>query len=93
MKQLRFWLLAVALLFAQSWAQAHAVEHLKPELEAPAQHACAQCLAMQGLGAALAARPPVLPLALPAQETAPLLIVSFSPSCSGFCRARAPPCT
>lgn len=87
---LRCWLVAAALLFAQSWALAHAVEHLQPELGAP-QHACAQCLAMQGLGAALAAAPPLLPPAVPAREAASPIVVSFSPLGTGFCSARAPP--
>jgi hypothetical protein len=91
MKLARHLLLTLLLLLAQTGALTHAVEHLRPDSDAPASHSCALCIALQGLDAALAATPPAI--ALPAADfalPAGVAVTVFSSSAVSP-RARAPP--
>lgn len=91
MKRLRHLLLVVLLLLAQSGALTHALEHLRPDADEAASHACAQCIAAQGLAAPLASVAPDIAVsaarfAPPAGESVAAPIPNaVSP------RARAPP--
>lgn len=91
MKLARQLLVAFLLLLAQTGALTHAVEHLRPDADAPASHSCALCLAVQGLDAALASTPP--DIALPAADFAlPAgVAVAFVSPPAVSPRARAPP--
>lgn len=91
MKLARHLLVALLLLLAQGVALTHAVEHLRPDADAPLTHSCALCLAAQGLDAALASAPAALALcaaefAAPASAALPV----YSPPAISP-RARAPP--
>lgn len=91
MKLARHLLFALLLLLAQTGVLTHAVEHLRPDSDAPASHTCALCVAAQGLDAPLASAPAAVAFseadfAAPAGFVVPL----FSPAAVSP-RARAPP--
>jgi len=91
MKQLRHLLLVVLLLLAQSGALTHALDHLRPDAGEPPSHACALCIAAQGLDVPLASVAPGI--ALSAANFAPPIgeIVSVTFPSAVSPRARAPP--
>ena len=85
-----YWLLALALLFGQAAAFAHALEHLDPHGTKP-DHACELCVAQAQLCGAAPGKPFV-----PAAEAAPFVVPAAAALPSGrlFTRhalARAPP--
>jgi len=90
-KRLRYLLLAVLLLLAQSGALTHALDHLHPDAGEPPSHACALCIAAQGLDAPLASVAP--DFALSAANFAPPMGESVAAPIPSTVspRARAPP--
>jgi hypothetical protein len=90
-KSLRHLLFAVLLLLAQTGVLMHAVSHLRADADTPVSHACALCLAAQGLNAPFASAPPTI--ALCAADFA-RSVDAIVPAFSAFAvspRARAPP--
>jgi hypothetical protein len=90
-KRLRYLLLAVLLLLAQSGALTHALDHLRPDAGDPPSHSCALCIAAQGLDVPLGFVAP--DFAFSAANFAPPMGVSVAvPFASAVSpRARAPP--
>lgn len=90
-RRLLSWMLALALLFGQAAAFAHAFEHLKGGDADKGHPVCEVCVSQAGLGGAL----PATDFALPADPAAhclpPLAAAPRAGICQPFARARAPP--
>ncbi|ACV37321.1 hypothetical protein [Accumulibacter sp.] len=91
MKRLRFAILALLLLLAQSAALFHYVDHLKPDADEADGHACVFCLAAHNLESpvptpATTLAGPLLHVTPPTQEAWFSCARRLSPAC-----ARAPP--
>ncbi|MBI4742410.1 MAG: hypothetical protein HY777_12865 [Betaproteobacteria bacterium] len=91
MTPFRHLLFAVLLLLAQSGALTHAVEHLRPDAHAPANHTCALCIAAQGVDAALVSAPPAIAPRVVKGASHAFVIVPVFPASAVSPRARAPP--
>lgn len=90
-RRLASWLFALALLFGQAAAFAHALTHLAEREHALSDKVCEVCVAQAQLGAAAAPAPRVVPL-IPAVHAiaAPPAVVHSDPA-RFIARARAPP--
>lgn len=90
-RRLLSWILALALLFGQAAAFAHALEHMKGG-DADKNHpVCEVCVSQASLGGALPATGFALP-AEPAPACPPTATAApYLKVCHAFARARAPP--
>lgn len=85
------WLFALALLFGQAAAFAHALTHLRPHESGLPDKVCEVCVAQAQLGSA-AAPAPVVVLVVPVLRPVAVPAPAFQPTPARIvARARAPP--
>jgi hypothetical protein len=89
-RRLLSWLFALALLWGQAAAYAHAVGHLADNEGLPA-HACEVCVAQAGLGGAAPPAPPALQVPVAAYDWCVARADVPAVSRLAAPRARAPP--
>jgi hypothetical protein len=85
------WLFALALLFGQAAAFAHALTHLRPHESNLPDKVCEVCVAQAQLGAAAAPTPVVAPYIPAVHAVAAPPAIAHSDPARIVARARAPP--
>lgn len=90
MMRLRFWLLALALLWVQLAAVLHGLEHLH-DADDPDHPPCEWCLAYGSVQHAAAGQPPMLPVAGQSAAAPPPVLIAAPARLTPHYDSRAPP--